>query len=70
MICDQCGRDSMIVLDSRPMESGRRRRYRCLNCERRITTYELPADRLAEVRRRAEAFERVRRLAERLAEGR
>lgn len=40
MICPYCRSDSTVVVDSRRPKEKRRRRYECLQCEKRFTTYE------------------------------
>lgn len=40
MKCPECGRDQAYCIDSRPIQAGRRRRYRCYCCDYRFTTYE------------------------------
>lgn len=52
MICPKCKSGNVSVIDSRPQESGhRRRRYRRNNCDRRFYTIETYAE---EVRRHTE----------------
>ena len=52
MICPKCKSGNVSVVDSRPQESGhRRRRYRCNSCGRRFSTIETYAD---EVQRHTE----------------
>ena len=52
MICPKCKSGNVSVIDSRPQESGhRRRRYRCNNCDRRFSTIETYAE---EVQRHTE----------------
>ena len=52
MICPKCKSGDVSVIDSRPQESGhRRRRYRCNNCDRRFSTIETYAE---EVQRHTE----------------
>lgn len=40
MLCPYCGHDDSKVIDSRTVNDSVRRRRRCLQCERRFTTYE------------------------------
>lgn len=40
MKCPYCGAGDSRVVDTRPVESGIRRRRECTECERRFTTYE------------------------------
>lgn len=40
MKCTKC-RSRLRVVESRPTPNGRRRRYRCLKCDARLTTLEL-----------------------------
>jgi transcriptional repressor NrdR len=40
MKCPYCGYDDSKVIDSRNVDDSVRRRRRCLECERRFTTYE------------------------------
>ncbi len=41
MQCIYCGNEDSKVLDSRPTESGIRRRRECLVCKKRFTTHEI-----------------------------
>lgn len=42
MRCPECGSDKCYCIDSRPTDSGRRRRrYECRDCNGRFTTKEL-----------------------------
>lgn len=41
MKCIYCGNEDSKVLDSRPTESGIRRRRECLICKKRFTTHEI-----------------------------
>lgn len=41
MYCEICGFDNVKIIDSRMSGEYRRRRYKCLNCEYRFTTYEV-----------------------------
>ena len=45
MICPKCGSINRRCYDSRPCNGKNqvRRRYRCLDCDYRFTTYELTA---------------------------
>lgn len=43
-ICPDCGNHGVDVKDSRPCESGRRRRRVCQKCGYRWTTIEQPVD--------------------------
>ena len=41
MNCPECGKDSLMVTDTRPVPDNMiRRRRECLNCGKRFTTYE------------------------------
>lgn len=40
MKCPYCGYDDTKVVDSRLIEGKKRRRRRCINCDKRFTTYE------------------------------
>lgn len=44
MDCMHCGFTQTICVDSRPSGSLRRRRYECLACGKRTTTYEGSVD--------------------------
>lgn len=41
MMCPVCNSENIGCVDSRPMEGHRRRRYKCLNCNRRWNTVEI-----------------------------
>lgn len=41
MRCPYCGSEQTRVVDSRPFETVRHRRYKCLDCEKRFTTREI-----------------------------
>ena len=40
MLCSQCGKSNLKVVDSRDNANGIRRRRHCLSCQYRFTTYE------------------------------
>jgi hypothetical protein len=46
MPCLKCGHEKVYVVDvrSHKRDRARRRRYECLRCSHRYTTYELPAE--------------------------
>lgn len=51
MICPHCNSDvGSFVVDSRGQSNTRRRRYQCVGCERRYSTYEIPANEYEKIR--------------------
>jgi transcriptional regulator NrdR family protein len=64
--CERCGSTAHKCLDSRPMDDWRRRRYVCLGCGKRTTTYELSADDFAFYQLAAAAHLDVMHVAEKL----
>lgn len=60
MLCPKCN-NKLMCIDSRPIEEGTRRRKVCVNCGERISTYEIVADRLKELKRKEKAAELKRR---------
>lgn len=66
MRCPYCAQPASKVVDSRELSTSIRRRRECLNCRRRFTTYEQPAEQtMVVVKRdgRREDFDR-RKLSE------
>lgn len=62
MGCPNCGKDEAYVIDSRPTDLGRRRRYRCYACDHRFSTYEASVDDLLDYYLHDKRFaEKVRR---------
>lgn len=39
--CRSCGAEEFITVDSRAVRGSRRRRHECINCKKRMTTYEV-----------------------------
>ncbi len=57
MRCPFCGFEDTKVIDSRPIDSKKRRRRECTNCMKRFTTYEVVERPLLIVRKRDGSFE-------------
>lgn len=47
--CSKCGSFNLTTSDSRPMDTYVRRRRKCLDCDNRVTTYEIEAGMLKQV---------------------
>lgn len=43
LICENCGEEQLMVIDSRTISGIRRRRHSCSSCGNRTTTYEISA---------------------------
>lgn len=46
MVCPKCGKDNSIVIESKQIGTVRRRRYQCLECDKRFSTHEIPVHRV------------------------
>jgi transcriptional repressor NrdR len=57
MKCPFCGHEDSKVIDSRPIEDGKRRRRECRQCKKRFTTYETVETPLLIVVKRDGSFE-------------
>lgn len=62
MKCPNCNYDGVEVIDSRPAHSRIVRRRKCKTCGHKYTTWEVPADELAELRKRASALDDLRKI--------
>lgn len=51
MKCPKCSSDHVIVVDSRPVDGGIKRRRACLDCGYRHNTYEILEDSLLGLKR-------------------
>lgn len=60
--CPKCNKSSFVVLESRRIVEGKRRRYACESCNHRETRYEIDASsysELVELRQKFNAISRV-----------
>lgn len=64
MICPKCGSGELSIVDTRPRRGIVRRRRRCIWCDHRFTTVELPYDTYKEDKRKM--LERISSLAQEL----
>lgn len=53
VICPKCGFDGSMVVDTRPVGDGIRRRRECSKCLGRYTTYEFTDDMVKRIKDRA-----------------
>ena len=62
MTCPKCGAGDLVIVETRPRHGIVRRRRRCIWCDHRFTTVEMPLDTYKEEKRKM--LERIANLVQ------